>query len=49
MYYLANLRNKVLINQILPDTLFKPKRKNKKISCSKSKSKFILTYYIIYV
>ena len=49
MYYLANLRNKVLINQILPDTLFKPKRKNKKNSCSKSKSKFILTYYIIYV
>ena len=30
MYYLANLRNKVLINQILPDKLFKPKRRNKK-------------------
>ena len=29
MHYLANLRNKVLINQILPDTLFKSKSKNK--------------------
>ena len=38
MYYLVNLRNKVLKYQILPDTLFKPKRKNKKISCTKSKS-----------
>ena len=30
MFYLENLRNKVLINKILPETLFKPKRKNKK-------------------
>ena len=38
MYYLANLRNKALINQILPDTLFKSKRKNKKNPYTKSKS-----------
>ena len=38
MYYLANLRNKVLINKILPDTLFKPKDKNKKIPYTNSKS-----------
>ena len=37
MYYLANLGNKVLINQILPDKHFKPKRKNKRISYTKSK------------
>ena len=29
MYYLATLRNKVPINQILPDTLLQPKSKNK--------------------
>ena len=38
MYYLAKLRNKVFINQILPDILFKPKGKNKKNSYTKSKS-----------
>ena len=29
MYYLANLRNKVPINQILPDTFFQPQSENK--------------------
>ena len=38
MYYLANLRNKVLLNQILPNKLFKLKHKNKNISYAKSKS-----------
>ena len=37
MYYLANLRNKVVINQFLLDTLFKAKRKNKRISYTNSK------------
>ena len=37
MYYLANLRNKVLIIPILPNTLFKPKRKDKKVSYNKLK------------
>ena len=32
MYYLANMRNKVLINKILPVTIFKPKSKSKKYS-----------------
>ena len=31
MYYLANLRNKKLINQIIHDTSFKPKHENKEI------------------
>ena len=46
MYYLANLRIKTLINRILPDTLFKSKDKNKKVSYTQSK--FGLAYFIIY-
>ena len=38
MYYSVNLRNEALINKILPDTLFKPKHKNKKVSYTQSKS-----------
>ena len=38
------MTNKVLINQILPDQLFKSKRKNKRHSYTKSKSQFILAY-----
>ena len=30
MYYLVNLKNNILINQILPDILFKNKGKNEK-------------------
>ena len=37
MHYLVNLRNKVLMNQILPDTLFNPKCENEKDSYTKSK------------
>ena len=47
-YCLANLRNIVFINQILPDTLFKPQRKNKKYYYHKPKSQFILAYFIFY-
>ena len=35
MYHLANLKSKVLINEILPETLFK---QTKKKSYTKSKS-----------
>ena len=38
MYYLANLRNEVLINKVLLDTLSKLKCKNEKNSYTKSKS-----------
>lgn len=38
MYCLANLRSKVLITQILPNTLFKPNRKNKTNSYDEPKS-----------
>ena len=47
MYYLSDLGNKVLINQILPDKHFKQKGKNKRISYPKSKLIFILIYYIV--
>ena len=38
MYYSENLRNKAPLNHILPDIHFKPKRKDKEVSYTQSRS-----------